>query len=122
MTALRMLGLVVLAAICLGIFLGAYMYLQELSKFGRANEVLLQLCSEIRSVISTGDNRENIEVKIPSGYVLSFDAENGQLVIDGIRTPEDGFSLPINGPDLGPGEHVVSIVLENGLVRVFEVF
>lgn len=120
MTALRMLGLVVLAAICVVIFIGAYAYLQGLSAAKRAEEAVSQLHSEIQYVIITGDNRENVRIEIPSGYILRFDSDNNQLVIDGIRAPEDGFSLPVQGPELGAGEHVVSISLENGGIVVNE--
>jgi hypothetical protein len=121
MTALRMLGLVVLAAICVGIFIGAYAYLQGLSAVKLAEEVASQLHSEVQYVIITGNSRENVRIDIPSGYILRFDSDNSQLVIDGIRMPEDGYSLSIEGPEIAAGEHVVSIALENNRILVSEV-
>jgi len=118
MTALRMLGLVVLATMCVGIFLCAYAYLQGLSVTKRAEEVVSQLRFEIQYVIDTGNPRGNVKIEIPSGYTLSFDSDNNQLVIGDIRVPEGGFSLPIQGPELSAGEHMVSIVLENNRIIV----
>lgn len=121
MTALRMLGLVVLAAICVGIFIGAYAYLQGLSAAKRAEEAASQLHSEVQYVVITGNSRENVGIEIPSGYILRFDSDNNQLVIDGIRMPEDGYPLLIEGPELAAGEHMVSIALENDRIVVSEV-
>lgn len=120
MTALRMLGLVVLAAICVGIFIAAYAYLQGLSAAKRAEEAISKLRFEMQYVINTGNARDNVKVEIPSGYILRFDGDNNQLTIDGIRTPEDGFSLPIAGPELGAGEHMVAIALEGNRIVVRE--
>lgn len=118
MHALRMLGLVALAGICISIFVVAYQSFQGLSREERARGAALELHSKIQHVINTGDPR-TVDIEVPGGYVLSL--EENQLVINGIRMPEGGYSIPMVGNNLTAGEHRLSVALENGEIVVSEV-
>lgn len=118
MYSLKMLGLTVLAGLCLVIFFAGYDYFQGVSASQSAREEASRLRGKINHVIITGDNRR-IDVEVPGGYTLRF--ESNQVIIDGTRLPEDGFDIPVEGPDLGPGEYSLIITIEDGRIKVSEV-
>lgn len=125
MYALKMVGLVVLAATCLLVFFVGYNYFQEISSSQKAFEEATNLDEEIEGLIISGDVGENskVIVDIPSGFSLYFDSENNQWVIDGTRLPEEGYDLTVVGPgkELGPGKHELLISVKENKIKVSEV-
>lgn len=119
MYALKMVGLVVLAGTCVIALIVGYNYFHNLSANKQARQEAHKLHSEIEQVIINLDENP-VSVEIPNGYTLEF--ESNQLVIDGIRFPEDdNYDMTVTGPKLGPGHHDLLISIENGEVRVNEV-
>jgi len=112
-----MLGLVVLAGICISIFFAAYQSFRGLSKAERAKEAAIKLDLAIEYVIMTG-NPHTVDVEIPEGYTLSF--KENQLAIDGTKMPEGGYPWPIIGGNLSTGTHKLAIAIENGKIFVNE--
>lgn len=125
MYALKMLGLVVLAGICVVAFVVGYDYFQGLSTSQEAREQAGQLNEEIKGMIVSGVVGENkkVTVSVPGDYTLRFNSETNQLVMDGVRLPEDGYDMTVEGPkeNLGPGEHELLIVMKSDKIKVSEI-
>ncbi len=125
MYAMKMLGLAVLAGICVVGFVVGYNYFQGLSARQKARSEASRLNNEINFVISSSDNNKNLNIEIPDDYVLQF--EENRIVIDGMKFPKDNpYELPVDGPELGPGVHNLLIKIERNnsdewIVRVREV-
>jgi hypothetical protein len=117
MPALRILGLVILAAFVVSIFVVGYQYLQAQDRERRARDAALELNEGVQAVIATG-NQQIVEITIPIGYTLRF--ENYRVKIDGFAVPADGYSMLVTGPKLEEGTHHLTIVLENNSVVVSE--
>lgn len=118
MYSLKMLGLAVLAGTCIVALVIGYNHFQGLSATKKAREEAHKLHSKIEHVIITLDNR-SVSVEIPNGYTLEF--ESNQLLIDGIRFPDESYDMIVKGPKLEPGVHNLLISIENGKVFVNEV-
>lgn len=110
-----MLASVILASLAILTFAMAYKYAEALARARDARETALEVDAVVRAVTATGDRRK-INVRVPEGYVLKF--EDNRITLDGIILPEGGYPLPILGPELGPGTHVLTISLENGAILV----
>lgn len=110
-----MLASVIFASLTVLTFAMAYKYAGALARVRDAREAALEVDAAVRAVIATGDQRK-VNVRIPEGYVLSFG--DNRITIDGITLPEDGYPLPIVGPELGSGTYVLTISFENGAILV----
>lgn len=117
MPALRTLALVILAAFVVSIFVTGYQFLQALNRERGARDAALELSSGVQAVIATGNPR-TVEITVPAGYKLKF--ENRRVSIDGFAVPENGYQMPVNGPELGEGFHQLTITLKNNSVVVSE--
>ena len=115
MPALRTLALVILAAFVVSIFVMGYQFLQALNRERRARDAALELNNGVQAVIATG-NPQTVEITVPAGYKLKF--ENQRVSINGFVVPENGYQLPVTGPELGEGFHQLTITLENNSVVV----
>lgn len=110
-----MLGLVILAALVVSIFVIGYMYSRSLVDLRRAKEAALEVDSEVRAAIATGTD-QTVEVTIPEGYTLHF--RDNQVLIDDLAFPEEGYPWPITGPELGHGTYTLIIRLGDNLIQV----
>ena len=110
-----MLGLVILAALVVSIFVIGYMYSRSLADLRRAKEAALEVDSEVRAAIATGTD-QTVEVTIPEGYTLHF--RDNQVLIDNLAFPEEGYPWPIVGPELGHGTYILTIRLGDNLIQV----
>ena len=110
-----MLGLVILAALVVSIFVIGYMYSRSLADLRRAKEAALEVDSEVRAAIATGTD-QTVEVTIPEGYTLHF--RDNQVLIDNLAFPEEGYPRPIIGPELGHGTYTLTIRLGDNLIHV----
>ena len=117
MPALRTLALVILAALVVSIFFMGYQFLQALNRERRARDAALELNNGVQAVIASGNPR-TVEITVPAGYKLKF--ENHRLSINGFVAPENGYQLPVTGPELDEGFHHLIITLENNSVVVSE--
>jgi len=113
--ALKMLGLVILAAFVVSIFVIGFMYSRALAELRRAKEAALDVDSKVRAVIAAGAD-QTVEVTIPEGYTLHF--RDNRVLIDDLAFPEDGYPWPIVGPELGHGTYTLTIRLEDNLIQV----
>lgn len=122
MYALKMVGLAVLAGACVFAFIIGYNQFQGISASQKVRDEAQDLDMVIGTVISSGSGPENINIEIPEGYTLKF--EENQIKINGIKypaSPEDEYSLPVNGPTLSQGSYNLQVSLDNGVVNVEEV-
>ena len=115
MPALKMLGLVILAAFVVSIFAIGFMYSRALAELRRAKEAALEVDSKVRAAIATGAD-QTVEVTIPEGYILRF--KDNQVLIDDLAFPEEGYPWPITGPELGNGTYTLAIRLGDNLIQV----
>ncbi|MCS7131920.1 MAG: hypothetical protein NZ934_04255 [Hadesarchaea archaeon] len=115
MPALRVLASVILASLAVLTFTMGYRYAEALARARDAKEAAMEVDAAVRAVTATGDPKK-IGIRIPDGYVLKF--EGNRITLDGTTLPEGSYPLPIVGPELGPGTHVLTISLENGTVSV----
>jgi len=113
--ALKMLGLVILAAFVVSIFVIGYMYSRALAELRRAKEAALEVDSKVRAAIATGAD-QTVEVTIPEGYTLHF--RDNQVLVDNLAFPEEGYLWPIVGPELGHGTYNLTIRLADNLIQV----
>jgi len=113
--ALKMLGLVILAAFVVSIFVIGFMYSRALAELRRAKEAALEVDSKVRAAITTGAD-QTVEVTIPEGYTLHF--KDNQVLIDNLAFPEEGYPWPITGPELGHGTYTLTIGLADNLIKV----
>ena len=119
MPALRTLALVILAAFVVSIFVIGYQFLQALDSERRARDAALELNNGVQAVIATG-NPHTIKITVPAGYKLKF--ENQRVTINGFAVPENGYQLPVIGPELSEGSYRLTIAFkpENNSVVVSE--
>jgi len=110
-----MLGLVILAAFVVSVFVIGYVYSQKLADLRRAKDAALEVDSEVRAAIVTGTD-QTLEITIPEGYTLHF--RENQVLIDDAAYPEGGYPWPITGPELGHGTYTLAIRLGDNLIRV----
>lgn len=121
MYALRMVGLVVLAGLCVTAFIIGYDYFQEFSKDTKAEQEASRLDQEITEVInSLSIENETSTIDIPSNYTLKF--EDNRLIMNGYKYPKnEPYGMSVKGPTLESGEHKLLISMENESVIVSEV-
>lgn len=125
MYPLKMLGLAVLAGICVIAFVVGHGRLQGLSAQQKARSEASKLSNEISFVISSSDDSQNLSIEIPEDYVLRF--EENRIVIGGMKFPKDDpYEFPVVGTELGPGTYNLLITIEKDnsdewIVRVSEV-
>lgn len=110
-----MLGLVIIAAFVVSIFVMGYMYSRALAELRKAKEAALEVDSKVQAAITTGTD-QIAEVTIPEGYTLHF-IEN-QVLIDDLAFPEGGYPWPIHGPELEHGTYTLTIRLGDNLIQV----
>jgi len=113
--ALKMLGLVILAAFVVSIFVIGYTYSRSLADLRRARDAALDVNSKVQAAIATGTD-QMVEITIPEGYTLHF--MDNQVLIDDLALPEEGYPWPIVGPELGYGTYTLTIRLGDNLIRV----
>lgn len=109
--------MVILGALAVSTFALGYQYLSTTSRAREAREAALTLDAGVQEVLATGNPRE-LELTLPEGYVLKF--LDNQIRVNGFIIPEEGYPLPISGPELGAGTHSITIKLENGLISVIQ--
>jgi len=110
-----MLGLVILAAFVVSIFVIGLMYSRALAELRRAKEAALEVDSKVRAAITTGTD-QTVKVTIPEGYTLRF--RDNQVLIDDLAFPEEGYPWPIVGPELGQGTYALAIGLDDNFIQV----
>jgi len=110
-----MLGLVILAAFVVSIFVIGYMYSRALADLRKAKEAALEVDSKVQAAITAGTD-QTVEVTIPEGYILHF--RDNRVLIDNLAFPEDGYTWPIIGPELGHGTYTLTIRLADNLIQV----
>ena len=115
MPALTVLGLVILAAFVVSVFVIGYVYSQKLAELRRAKEAALDVDAAVRAAIVTGTD-QTMQITIPEGYTLHF-GEN-QVLIDSTAYPDGGYPWPITGPELGHGTYTLAIRIGDNLIRV----
>ena len=115
MPALTVLGLVILAAFVVSVFVIGYVYSQKLAELRRAREAAMEVDAEVQAAIVTGTD-QTLEITIPAGYTLHF--RDNQVLIDDSSYPEEGYPWPITGPELGHGTYTLKIRLGDNLIRV----
>lgn len=118
MNPLKLLGLSVLAGICILALFAGYRYYQESSMTSKIRKKGLKLHNEINHVMITGENRR-ISMKVPDDYSIIFD--NRSFKIDDFRYPDDGnYSVPLEGSKVKNGEHELLLFFENGKLMIEE--
>ena len=110
-----MLGLVVLAAFVVSIFVLGYVYSRALAELREAKEAALEVHSKVQAALTTGTD-QIAEVIIPEGYTLHF--SDNQVLIDDLAFPERGYPWPIQGPELEHGTCTLTIRLGDNLIQV----
>jgi len=110
-----MLGLVILAAFVVSIFVIGFMYSRALAELRRAKEAALEVDSKVRAAIAAGTD-QSVEITIPKGYTLRF--RDNQVLVDNLAFPEEGYPWPITGPELGHGTYNLTIRLGDNLIQV----
>jgi hypothetical protein len=110
-----MLGLVILAAFVVSIFVIGYMYSRGLAELREAKEAAFEVDSKVQTALTTGTDQV-VEITIPEGYTLHFG--DNQVLIDDLAFPEGGYPWPIQGPELEHGTYTLTIRLEENLIQV----
>lgn len=110
-----MLGLVILAAFVVSIFVIGYVYSRALAELRRAKEAALEVNSKVQAALATG-TYQIAEITVPEGYTLHF--SDNQVLIDDLAFPEGGYLWPIQGPELEHGIYTLTIRLEDNLIQV----
>jgi hypothetical protein len=110
MPALRTLGMVILAIFVASLGVLGYRYVRFAISDREAKEAALKLDASVQFVVTTG-NPQVENVRIPDGYTMRF--VDNQIVIDGFRVPNRGYGFADNCPELGAGDHSLSIKIEN---------
>ena len=110
-----MLGLVILAAFVVSIFVIGFMYSRALAELRKAKEAALEVDSKVQAAITTGTD-QTVEVTIPEGYTIHF--RDNQVLVDNLAFPEEGYPWPIIGPELGHGTYTLAIRLGDNLIQV----
>jgi len=110
-----MLGLVILAAFVVSIFVIGFMYSRALAELRKAKEAALEVDSKVQAAIITGAD-QTVEVTTPEGYTIHF--RDNQVLIDNLAFPEEGYPWPIVGPELGHGTYTLTIGLGDNLIKV----
>jgi len=110
-----MLGLVILAAFVVSIFVIGYIYSHALAELRKAKEAALEVDSKVQAALATGTD-QIAEVTVPEGYILHF--SDNQVLIDDLALPEGGYPWQIQGPELGHGTYTLSIRLGDNLIQV----
>ena len=107
MPTLELVGKVVLATFLVAIFVAGFTCFRQLSARTQAREAAEEVHAAIERLIATNDE-QRVEVRIPPGYVLSFD-EN-RISIDGILLPE--FEYQLGASELTEGYYSLLIKFE----------
>ena len=117
MPALKTLGLVILAAFVVSLGILGYVYARALINERDARDAAIKVDATIQTAINTG-NPQTVTVSVPGDYIMRF--VDNRVVIDGFATPEQGFAMRFadNCPELGAGDHFLTITLENSKVVV----
>lgn len=115
MSALKILGLVILSAFVVTLFVIGYRYSGALADMRRAKEAALEVDAKVQLVVATGED-QIAEITIPWGYTLRF--VDNQIFIDNMAFPEGGYFWRISGPELGQGSYALKIKFENDLILV----
>lgn len=112
MPALRTLGMVILATFVVSLGILGYRYVRFAISDREAKEAALKLDASVQFVVTTGNPRVD-NVSIPDGYTMRF--VDNQIVTDGFRVPDQGYPMMFaeNCPELGAGDHSLSITIEN---------
>ena len=111
MPALRWLGLTILAALVVSIGALGYTLMVQMTDEGKARNAALEVEQAARAAIA-GGSPQTVSISIPSNYVLRF--VGNQITIDNWRIPSEGLALPFSddAPELGAGDHRLTLTLE----------
>lgn len=102
----------------------ALLYQFKLAAERGLDEELREISYRIESLIAGGGPAFETEIEVPDNTVVNFSGYRIQ-VISGDQThfvPDENFGLPLDGPSLGPGEHVLRIELGDNAVLITKVF
>ena len=112
MPAMRILGLVVLSAFAVSIGIFGFFFLRGVMDESAARGAALQVAEACGTVISTGST-QNVSISIPGDYHMRF--SGNQILIDNQAIPAGGFVFDFAdaSPELGPGNYVLSISLQD---------
>lgn len=112
-----MLGLTILTVLVVSIGTLGYILMTQLTDEGKARNAALEVEHAACAAIASG-SPQTVSICIPGDYVMRF--VGNQIVVDNWRTPGDGLALPFseNVPELGAGDHRLSLRLENSEIVV----
>lgn len=102
----------------------ALLYQFKLAAERGLDEELREISYKIKSLIVASGPGFETRLKVPDNTVVNFSGYRIQ-VTSGNRThfvPNENFDLPLDGPLLGPGEHILRIELENNVITITRVF
>ncbi len=117
MPALRLLGLVILAALACTIGILGYVYLRGTLDASAARDAANKVAIACQTVINSGGGTQVVEISLPGDYQMSF--QDNQISVDGYRVPDGGLSLQFaETENLTPGTYRLSITTENNLLVV----
>jgi len=111
MSALRILGLVILSAFAVSIGIFGYFFIRGAMDESAARGAALQVAEACGTVISTGST-QNVSINIPGNYNMRF--VDNRILIDNQAIPEDGliFRFSEDSPELSPGSYELSVSLQ----------
>lgn len=117
MPALRLLGLVILAALASSIGLLGYAYMRAALDEAAARDSALEVASACGTVIASG-GQQTVGISLPGNCRMRF--VDNQIAVDNYRIPDGGFVLRFadNAPELGPGTHQLLITIDNNRLVV----
>ena len=119
MPALRTLGMIILAVFVVSLGILGYRYARFAISDREAKEAADNLGTSVWRAVTTG-NPQVGNVRIPDGYTMRF--FDNQIIIDGYRVPVQGYPMSFDNrcPELGDGDHSLSITIENFRILVVE--